>query len=168
MNSKLSTENKFLLFVLFLVFIGYAWLVWSPIEDLLVHFIVDDAFYYFKTASNIAKGLGPTFDGEHLTNGYHPLWMGLSVLIYNFIPNDKILPIQIILVISVFLFFIATLILWKIISGFFDNKWIPGLLALAYALNPWNANIYLNGLETPLAMALLALLFWRFLPRFFR
>ena len=89
MNSKLSTENKFLLFVLFLVFIGYAWLVWSPIEDLLVHFIVDDAFYYFKTASNIAKGLGPTFDGEHLTNGYHPLWMGLSVLIYNFIPNDK-------------------------------------------------------------------------------
>lgn len=40
----------------------------------------DDAFYYFQIARNIATGHGSTFDGIHLTNGYHPLWMLLCVV----------------------------------------------------------------------------------------
>ena len=88
-------ENKTFFLLLTLIFIGYFSLTFQPIEKLLANF-ADDAFYYFKTASNIANGLGPTFDGENLTNGYHPLWMGVNVLIYYLIPNDKILPIRII------------------------------------------------------------------------
>lgn len=37
--------------------------------------MVDDAFYYQRIAANVATGNGSTFDGEHSTNGYHPLWM---------------------------------------------------------------------------------------------
>ncbi len=161
MASVFLKKNKILfLGILLFIFLAYLWLVWQPIDKLLTRFLVDDAFYYFKTAANIAKGLGPTFDGENLTNGYHPLWMGLGVLIYHFIPNDKILPIQIILAISVILFFITTLILWRIISGLLADEAVAGLLTLAYALNPWNASIYLNGLETPLVMFFLSLTFW--------
>jgi hypothetical protein len=40
----------------------------------------DDAFYYFQIARNIATGHGSSFDGTHLTNGYHPLWMLVCVI----------------------------------------------------------------------------------------
>ncbi len=43
----------------------------------------DDSFFYIKTAYNISKGMGSTFDGINPTNGYHPLYMILlSVLSY--------------------------------------------------------------------------------------
>ncbi len=35
----------------------------------------DDAYYYLTIARNIFQGLGPTFDGRHLTNGFHPLYL---------------------------------------------------------------------------------------------
>lgn len=41
----------------------------------------DDAFYYLVPAMNIAKGFGPTADGINTTSGYHPLWMGILVVI---------------------------------------------------------------------------------------
>jgi hypothetical protein len=87
-----------------LIFLAYLWLAWQPIESLLSKFLVDDAFYYFKTAINLANGLGPTFDGEHLTNGYHPLWRGISAVIFYFFSGDKILPIHILLTVSTLLF----------------------------------------------------------------
>ena len=37
--------------------------------------VPDDVFYYLVVARNLAAGLGPTFDGVELTNGYHPLWL---------------------------------------------------------------------------------------------
>lgn len=58
----------------------YAWLAFGlPIET-VVNGTVDDSYYYLVVARNIAAGLGSTFDGTNeLTNGYHPLWMGLLV-----------------------------------------------------------------------------------------
>jgi hypothetical protein len=45
-------------------------------------FFVDDAYYYLLVARNwLTKGPS-TFDGVRLTNGYHPLWMGIVVLQY--------------------------------------------------------------------------------------
>jgi hypothetical protein len=45
-------------------------------------FFVDDAYYYLLIARNwLTKGPS-TFDGVRLTNGYHPLWMGILVLQY--------------------------------------------------------------------------------------
>ncbi len=41
----------------------------------------DDFFYYLKVAQNIAGSGVSTFDGTHLTNGYHPLWMAVLVLL---------------------------------------------------------------------------------------
>lgn len=43
----------------------------------LLAFYEDDAFYYFQIGRHIAAGQGSTFDGTHLTNGYHPLWMAV-------------------------------------------------------------------------------------------
>ena len=54
--------------------LGHAW---SDIEHIVLRCTSDDAFYYFRIAHNIATGRGVTFDGEILTNGFHPLWMAL-------------------------------------------------------------------------------------------
>ena len=44
----------------------------------------DDAFYYFEIARNSAQGFGLTFDRINLTNGFHPLWLGICIPVYWF------------------------------------------------------------------------------------
>lgn len=44
-------------------------------------FMVDDAWFYLQIGRNLALGLGSTFDGETLTNGYHPLWQAVVALL---------------------------------------------------------------------------------------
>ena len=41
----------------------------------------DDFFYYLVVAKHILAGQGSTFDGTHLTNGYHPLWMAVFLVL---------------------------------------------------------------------------------------
>lgn len=44
-------------------------------RDALAVGLTDDFFYYAQVARNFALHGVSTFDGIHLTNGYHPLWM---------------------------------------------------------------------------------------------
>ncbi|GAC1359598.1 MAG: hypothetical protein NVSMB3_07180 [Acidobacteriaceae bacterium] len=44
-------------------------------HGLLLGFFQDDFFYYLKVAENLALHGISSFDGVHLTNGYHPLWL---------------------------------------------------------------------------------------------
>lgn len=156
--------HKFFTILLILIFAGlFGYIAWQPIENLMANFILDDTFYYLKISSNLAKGFGPTFDGEHLTNGYHPLWMGILTAIHYFFPEDKVLPIKIALGFSVLFYFLTALAIWKIISVFTKEKPIQYILVLAYALNPWNLSNHLNGLETSLMLFLFSLFFWLFL-----
>jgi len=43
--------------------------------DSFLAFYDDDLFYYLQIARNVVYHQRSTFDGIHLTNGYHPLWM---------------------------------------------------------------------------------------------
>jgi hypothetical protein len=63
------------------ILIEGAILVCGP-EPRLAHLFYDDAFYYFQVAKNLAAGVGSTFDGFNLTNGYHPLWCWVLVPIF--------------------------------------------------------------------------------------
>ena len=38
-------------------------------------FYADDFFYYLRVAQRVVADGRSTYDGVHLTNGYHPLWM---------------------------------------------------------------------------------------------
>ncbi len=37
-------------------------------------FPCDDSYYFFQVARNLARGLGPSFDGLNLTDGFRPVW----------------------------------------------------------------------------------------------
>lgn len=43
-------------------------------------FVPDDVYFYLKIADSLVRGHGSTFNGLTPTNGYHPLWMGFTVL----------------------------------------------------------------------------------------
>ena len=52
----------------------------KPLATLLGDIIIDDAFYYLVPAQNFLQGIGTSFDGLNLTNGYHPLWMLFAIV----------------------------------------------------------------------------------------
>ncbi len=61
------------------------WLARLPPADFVTLF-PDDAYFYMKTAWHAARGSGTTFDGINLTNGYHPLYLGLLTALSSVVP----------------------------------------------------------------------------------
>ena len=70
----------------------------SPQATLLKWFTNDDAFFYFTVARNISSGYGITFDRLNPTNGFHPLWMAVCVLIFWLAHLDTWLPLRVLIV----------------------------------------------------------------------
>lgn len=122
-------------------------------------FYEDDAFYYFQIARNIVTHHGSSFDGLHLTNGYHPLWM-LVIVPLMFLAHGK--AFFVLLQAVVFLCFAATVFLLR--SLFAPSplaNLCAGLLGLGYLL------LLRGGMEITLALPLtLALIHYRLRPGF--
>jgi hypothetical protein len=116
---------------------------------------VDDTFYYFKTAWNLAHGLGSSFDGLNVTNGYHPLWMALLLPIVKWLPFDAALISRCVLTVQIVLIYAAGRALARLHPAGAKLQWV----ALGFLLlNPFAAKIVLCGQETALQFWLSALL----------
>ncbi len=147
-------------------------LVW---RDGVFAFTFDDAFYYFGIARNIAAGHGSTFDRLNDTNGYHPLWMAISVVPFALGLDDMgaaraLLVFQLVVGWGGALAIIATLV-GRFVAGWDRATRSPlpaparrsaGLtLAAVFLLlvaNPFIVKAFVNGLESGIAVALYALL----------
>jgi hypothetical protein len=55
--------------------------------NLLLGFYQDDFFYYLTIVQNLSLHGISSFDGIHLTNGYHPLWMLTLLGLYHTLPG---------------------------------------------------------------------------------
>ncbi len=123
---------------------------WAPFSWLATRGpLVDDAFYSFSIARNLARGAALSADGVHATSGFQPLYTLLLAPFHILVPGDAVLPIHLALTLlalcgaltGVFIFRIA-----RRISG------RPGAL---FALTLWTFSPYFlsqgeNGLETGL------------------
>lgn len=152
---------------LFLCVLGIWWFL-EPVflgkEALLASFD-DDAFYYFKIAENIVAGQGSTFNGIHETNGYHPLWMGVLVLLKAFAKVSGIgflFLVRITIAILYVLFFCCSLVLVQRVRQstvvWFDYVYLA-LCAGFYLL------ISAGGMEVALTLPLMTLLMLLFFSR---
>lgn len=133
-------------------------LAWSSVEFLITNLLPDDAFYYFKIAENIARGDGSTFDGMHLTNGYHPFWMGICIAIYKLfqgLPRGATLPIHVLLSIASILNVALLLPCIYILKRLNVRPVIQMMIGVLYLCNPWTIAQALNGLESALVNTLL-------------
>jgi len=86
LSATLRRNIPFVLFVAGILAYGgaFAWhmLKHFDIVNLIRDINLDDSFYYFEIAKNMANGQFSTFDGLTRTNGYHPVWMLLIVPFY--------------------------------------------------------------------------------------
>ena len=86
----LSSRLRNALFVLSIAGIlaygaGFVWYMLAHFDliNLIRDVNVDDSFYYFQIARNLAEGKFSTFDGGITrTNGYHPIWLFLITPFY--------------------------------------------------------------------------------------
>jgi hypothetical protein len=137
-----------------------AWLVvtwaWSGLHLAMT---VDDTFYYFKTALNISRGLGSTFDGINPTNGYHPLWLGLLSVVFSLFRDDLVFLTRVAFTLQIVMIWAGGVVLSRLKAA--GGSWVFLPLTLAM-LNPFTAKIVLCGQETALQFLLssVALAYW--------
>lgn len=157
MRPKVSTRQwGGVLFAL--VVLAQLWVLFVPTSSLLNWFTTDDAFYYFKVAQNIAEGHGSTFDGMHLSNGYHPLWMLICVPVFALARFDLILPLRLIVLISILLSAGTSVIIFRLLKRWVREP-IAWLVGLSWALLPAIArNATLKGMEAGVNVFFVALL----------
>jgi hypothetical protein len=125
---------------------------WAPFEGYQTGQgpLVDDSFYYFQIARNIATGAGPTHDGASRTSGFQPLWMVLLVPLYGAVPDDPVLPIHLALTLQALLAGLSAVLLWRL------GRHLAGPVAGTVAAGVWLLSPYaidhgMNGMETALA-----------------
>jgi hypothetical protein len=113
-------------------------------------FFVDDAYYYFQIAHNIAVGNGSTWDGLSSTNGYHPLWLLVLVPVF-FVVRGKVPGMIAAKVVSALLWFAALLELHRIakLMGAERTFWF-GLLPGAVFCAITTKSLPFAGVETGL------------------
>lgn len=73
----------------------------------------DGGGYYLQVARNIAQGHGSTFDQTTPTNGFHPLWMALLVVLFRITSFGSELSYRVVGVIDVGLLVLAACLLQR-------------------------------------------------------
>lgn len=73
-------------------------------------FFEDDFFYYVQVAQNLAHHGISSFDGIHLTNGYHPLWLLVLTALLTFTSGKAFfIAVQIVTLAAIMVFYGAVL-----------------------------------------------------------
>ena len=126
--------------------------------DLYISYFTDDFYYYYKISDNLIKSGISSFNGIHLTNGYHPLWMLIIATIQFITGGGALAFIGISLVICCLV--TATYILYDKISifiyGDYAHVWITSALSAIFI-----GVLAKGGMEIPLAAFFIALFFFR-------
>jgi 4-amino-4-deoxy-L-arabinose transferase-like glycosyltransferase len=131
-------------------------------HSVLSTYLADDAFYYFKVAANLVTSHRITYDGEGLTNGFHPLWLIFITPFYTAANNgeDFVARVQwIMLLIQLASVALLYLSLLRIKASW----WITFTGTAMFALHSSFIDFQFNGLETSLNTLVLLGLFNAFL-----
>lgn len=126
----------------------------------------DDFFYYAQAARNLAFSGHATFDGVHLTNGYHPLWFLIIVVVTKFFAIGGLFHIKTIYPFAVAVESIQSLIVigaaylaYAVCSKFCTQR---VSVCIQLLLASWTLIQIRSGMETGLAiLMILALIAFR-------
>ena len=141
-----------------LLIIGIAFSVYVallPMESMLYWFDIDDGYFYFKVARNFDQGLGFTFDGINRTNGFHPLWMAVCVIVFRIFPVDQIMPLRMLIIAAGIFNGFSAILIFRILSRALNN-WVSYFIACLWATWPAIYKVTTTqGMETGLSILLL-------------
>jgi hypothetical protein len=130
--------------------------------------LAGDTCYYLA----IAKRSSPcffTFDGEHRTTGFHPLWQWLLMFLFKAVSADSALALWIPFLISVLLVCIGYVLITLAVARRLEHPFmaylmIPGVYYLLTSWidprsgAPWS---FANGMESPLSVFFFGLLLYK-------
>jgi len=154
------TYQYWLVLVLVMGYIMRVFGALHKVDTLLFKSLPDDAFYYFTIARNIADGYGVTFDRLFPTNGFHPLWMLLITPWFVVFDGDT--SINAALLLSASLDIISAVMIYRVVKRVTGKESPAVLSTMIYFLNPTVWMFSINGLETSVNIAVVALLVDRF------
>ena len=113
----MTTGIKKSIIYFFIIFTFGVISVFTPLQ-VMMNFILDDSFFYLKTAMNFVSGLGYTFDGVNVTNGFHPLYFyfiaGLYFIVKLFFTPSPESFLRIIFFIHLVLLLLCQLLILKL------------------------------------------------------
>jgi hypothetical protein len=132
--------------------------VWNASMVDLMQRSTDDAYYYFNVARNIVEGLGITFDGMNVTNGFHPLWMLTLLPVTRVAGPDPDTTLRAIFCMVALITGAGFLAAYKAIAS--NASRTAAALGMGLLLVPVFLNGFLNGLETGLLLSLLFATMW--------
>jgi hypothetical protein len=127
----------------------------SDIRELACNRLQDDSFYYLQPAWNFSRSGIFSFDGEHPTYGFQPLWMIVLAMLARLSP-DKIFFLRASVALGGFFFSLTGWLLFRL-----ARRWAGGWRALIAPVL-WTANlsllgVYITGKENALYACLLIL-----------
>lgn len=126
-----------------------------PLEVLMSWFLIDDAFYYFQVARNVIRGIGFSFDGIALTNGFHPLWMVINIFLFLLSNGDRVIALRLHVILGAVLTFSGGIFLYLMLKRRLRKS--VALLAFFFWIFFWPIQRFLTmgGLETGLNAAMI-------------
>jgi hypothetical protein len=141
----------FLAAAVFLAIAAYAF--GSDIRELAANRLQDDSYYYLQPAWNFSRSGIFTFDGEHPTYGFQPLWM-IALAVLARLSPDKLFFLRASVALGGLFFCLTGVALFRLARG-----WLTGWRAVIAPVL-WLANfsliaIYITGKENALFAFLL-------------
>src|SRR3989344_629707 len=109
-----------LLAIVILSFVLRMFIAWAPTEALITKVALDDSFYMFTAAKNVAEGNGIASGANIHNNGYQPLWMFFVAPVYMLFKGD--IAINIALSLAALLDTITVVVIFLIARGLFGPK----------------------------------------------
>ena len=137
-------------------------LAWQSIDTIVRKTTPDDAYYYLQIARNIAHGHNVTFDGETVTNGFHPLWMMLITPVF-FVVDGNNMPVHIILTMGAVLGAATVFLIYVVVQRLTGSAFAALIGAGFYALHPATVADSVNGVESAVTVFMFVVVVWRFL-----
>lgn len=131
-----------------------------PTNSLMNWFASDDGFYYFKVAINITHGLGATFDGINLTNGFHPLWMLVCIPIFLLARYNLILPLRVLVLVTGLVNAGTAILIFRILRKYINPVTAAAMGIIWIFLPNINQTEAQNGLESTISVFFLMLLIY--------
>ena len=104
-------------------------ITFSPISSLL-NLFHDDSFFYMVIARNHAAGVGYSFDGLNLTNGFHLLWLWVLSFVGSFIALTEDQGIRLVVALQTILSLGAALIYVRLLKIYK----VPGVIQVVFFL----------------------------------
>jgi hypothetical protein len=162
MEARTGRETRILGALLGAWFLARLTVVWSGWPETTV--VADDAYYYFTIARNLARGLGPTFDGLSPTNGFHPLWQILLVPLFRLFASDLWTPVRAALTLSSLFDLLSALLVYRCLVRLATPR--RALVGVAlWLFSPFTFLLALRGMEASVSTLLVLVVFGLLCPR---